>query len=268
MFEDVCEIVIVAGRRLVDKVNSRFTVETKGSDMDLVTEMDKKTEKYITEEIKRDFPEHAVFGEETVEEIGHDKMLEMLETHPNLWVIDPIDGTTNYVHGLPGYTISVALYCKGEAAFGIIYDPVANELFIAERGKGATLNGEAIHVSGQGSLAESLVSTGVPAKYESDRNHVLEGYVKIAPLTRNVRTFGSAALHCAYVASGRLDAFWEWGVNIWDIAAGRLIVEEAGGSVYQLDGSDVRFEFPNFTCTNGKIDEEWKETFASIHGFL
>ncbi|MEF3329315.1 inositol monophosphatase family protein [Oceanobacillus oncorhynchi] len=124
MFEEVCEIVIVAGRRLVDKVNSRFTVETKGSDMDLVTEMDKKTEKYITEEIKRDFPEHAVFGEETVEEIGHDKMLEMLETHPNLWVIDPIDGTTNYVHGLPGYTISVALYCKGES--GLLKDKEEN----------------------------------------------------------------------------------------------------------------------------------------------
>lgn len=267
MFEKVHEAVIEAGRNLVEKVHSTFTVEIKGSEMDLVTEMDKKTEQFITEEIKKNFPTHTVFGEETVEELGHEKMLEMLATHPNLWVIDPIDGTTNYVHGLPGYTISVALYCNGEAVYGIIYDPVAKELFVAERGKGAALNGEAIRVSEQSSLAESLVSTGVPARDESDRDHVLEGYVKIAPITRNVRTFGSAALHCAYVASGRLDAFWEWGVNIWDIAAGKLIVEEAGGSAYQLNGNEVQFDFPHFTCTNGKIDKEWQETFASIHGF-
>ncbi|WP_339182452.1 inositol monophosphatase family protein [Oceanobacillus sp. FSL W7-1293] len=267
MFERIHEVVIEAGKTLVNKMNSNFTVETKANDIDLVTEMDKKTEKYITEEIKKNFPDHAVFGEETVDEIGHDNMLEMLASHPNLWVIDPIDGTTNYVHGLPGYTISVALYCKGEAAYGIIYDPVAKEFFVAERGKGATLNGEAMCVSEHRYLSESLVSTGLPANNNSARYHGLEDYVKITPVTRDIRILGSAALQCAYVAAGRLDAVWIWGVNIWDIAAGRLIVEEAGGSVYQLDGSEVRFEFPHFTCTNGKIDKEWKEIFASIHGF-
>lgn len=267
MFEKIHDIVIKAGRKIVEKVHSNFTIETKASNVDLVTELDKKTEIFITDEIKKIFPNHTVFGEETAEQIGHNKMLEMLATHPNLWIIDPIDGTTNYVHSLPGYTISVAMYCKGEAVYGIIYDPVAEELFIAERGKGATLNGDTIHVSEQTSLMESLVSTGLPTRKESDRNHNLEEFVKIAPITRDIRVLGSAALQCAYVATGRLDTFWIWGVSIWDIAAGRLIVEEAGGRVYQIDGRDVRFEFPNFTCTNGKVDKEWKEIFASIHGF-
>ncbi|MFD1064913.1 inositol monophosphatase family protein [Oceanobacillus locisalsi] len=153
------------------------------------------------------------------------------------------------------------------AAYGIIYDPVAKELFVAERGKGATLNGEVIAVSEHSSLTESLVSTALPANNLKARNNGLKEHMKIAPITRDIRILGSSALQCAYVAAGRLDAFWVWGVNIWDIAAGRLIVEEAGGSIYQLNGSEIRFEFPHFTCTNGEIDKEWKETFASIHDF-
>ncbi|MBU8789377.1 inositol monophosphatase [Oceanobacillus caeni] len=245
-----------AGKQLAEQINEPFNIEQKQSEFDLVTEWDKKTEILITKKIKEKFPEHKVIGEESIYANSNEKFLEIVNNEEFVWVLDPIDGTNNFIHGLPGYSISIALLSFGEIILGVVYNPDNDEMFYAERGKGAYMNGERMNVSNRKVLAESILATGFPSDVEKNRKTVLNQIFKLGSECRNIRVYGSAALHCAYVAAGRLEAFWEPGLNIWDIAAGSLIVKEANGTVSEMDGTNFSLNFKTFLCSNGKLDNE------------
>ncbi|MEA1928219.1 MAG: inositol monophosphatase family protein [Candidatus Auribacterota bacterium] len=223
--------VHVAGKIIREKSATVFRVDHKGA-ADLVTEVDLAAEKEIITILSRDFPDHRIVGEESGPGQGESDYI---------WWIDPIDGTTNFVHGYPFYSVSVALEYRGESIMGIVYDPTRNELFQAVKGKGASLNGTPISVSMVETLNDSLLATGFPYDRER-RREALDSAARLLKLVQGVRRDASAALDLAYVAAGRLDGFWEFGLKPWDTAAGRLLVEEAGGRVSDFGGDifDIR----------------------------
>ncbi len=186
---------------------------------DLVTEADVAVEEFICERIKQAFPSHSILGEESGKTDGDE----------NCWIIDPIDGTTSFVHHQPFYSVSIALQKADESILGAVYAPVLDELFIAEKGGGAELNGKKITVSDCRELPESVLATGFACLRADHKDNSLPIFNELMPIIRAVRRFGSAAVDLCYVACGRLDGFWEMNLNIYDIAAGKLILEEAGG---------------------------------------
>jgi len=210
--------------------NDSSGIACKATIRDVVTEADRIVENFVIQKIHERFPEHGIYGEEN----GH-----INSGSPYCWVIDPIDGTASYIHNQPGYSISIALQYQGQSQYGAIYCPVLQELFAAEQGRGAFCNGEKIQVCDHGSLAESQVSTGfscLRAGWKKRNN--LSYFCEIAKEAREVRRFGSAALDLCFVAAGRLDAFWELNLQLYDIAAGTLIVSEAGGQISDLIGGE------------------------------
>lgn len=246
-----------AGTMLLNHIDKPIKIDQKESEFDLVTEWDKKIEEYIVKEIKEAFPDHIVVGEEGFNNNFKSVSLSnLINENEHVWVIDPIDGTNNYIHGLPGYTISIAKFQKGEIRAGVVYSPDNNELFSAEKGRGAYLNGTKINVSKKERLEESIIATGIPSNIEIHRKNVLNQINMIGTKCRNIRIYGSAALHCAYTAAGRLEAYWEPGLNIWDIAAGVLIATEAGGMVSELDGSPFAIDFDTFLVSNGGVGHQ------------
>jgi len=214
-----------AGEIIREKRGTAFRVDRKGA-ADLVTEVDLAAERAIIALISRDFPGHRIAAEESGRGEGDS---------PYLWWIDPIDGTTNFVHGYPFYSVSIALECRGVMAAGVVYDPVAGELFEALRSEGARLNGRRIAVSPVSDLKDALLATGFPYA-RNDRERALSIAAAFLPRIQGLRRDGSAALDLAYVAAGRLDGFWERGLRPWDTAAGSLLVEEAGGRVSDFNG--------------------------------
>lgn len=236
------EAALEAGRLLRDSLKTDFQVSKKGP-INLVTEIDLQAEALIIELIERHFPDHSVLSEERDEKVG---------TAPYRWVIDPIDGTTNYAHGYPCFCVSIALEIEGNLQLGVVYDPIANELFWAERNQGASLNDEPIRVSEVVEPMESLVATGFPYDPE-ERDRNLELFALVTRNVRGVRRDGSAALDLCYVACGRFDGFWEVSLNPWDVAAGQLIVEEAGGRVTKFDQSPCGIEGSEVLASNGKM---------------
>jgi myo-inositol-1(or 4)-monophosphatase len=173
-----------------------------------------------------------------------------------LWIVDPVDGTTNYVHGFPFYSVSIALAYRGQVIVGVVYDPSRDELFVAERGKGAYVHGRKMSVSSEKTLSQSLIATGFPADPIVALPANLKNMQALAPKVRNLRVAGSAALHLAYVAAGRLSGFWEHNLSAWDIAAGALLVEEAGGRMSDMENGPYRLAVRNVAATNGWIHEE------------
>ncbi len=215
---------------------------------EFVTYVDEEAEKAITDIIHSRYPDHAILGEEQgLKGEGSDY----------LWVIDPIDGTTNYIHSFPVYCVSIALKIKGKLEVGVIYDPSRQELFTAIRGNGSVLDGRKIRVSKQKTLQQSLLGTGFPYRGDTDCLDIyLEIFSDLAKIVGAIRRPGSAALDLAYVASGRYDGFWEFNLEYWDIAAGILLIEEAGGLVKNIiPGKDLS-ESGNILCGNPKIFEE------------
>lgn len=194
---------------------------------DLVTKADHASEDYLIGAIREAFPEHTINAEES----GH-----LAGTPDHQWFIDPLDGTLNYAHGLPIYSVSIAYACQGEVTLGVIYDPTRDELFSAERGQGAFLNDKPIRVSGIEDLLESMLVTGFPHDLWGTPGDNTNFFFEFSQLTQTVRRLGSAALDIVYVAAGRLDGFWEVSINSWDVAAGGLIVREAGGRVTNITG--------------------------------
>jgi len=247
-----------AGEWIRSKMGSHAQLATKQSMHDLVTEVDKGSERMIRNLISTYFPEHSFLGEEGVEPgpQASARALERAMDAEYLWIVDPIDGTTNYVHGFPFFCVSIALAHRGKVIVGVIYDPMRDEMFVAERGKGAYLRGSRIRVSEERSLAESLVATGFPADHLAALPANLADIQAMAPKVRNLRIAGSAALHLAYVAAGRLSGFWEVGLNAWDIAAGSLLVEEAGGMITDDRGEPYHLGVRNVAASNGKIHGE------------
>jgi len=269
--ETAIEAAKEAGRLIRERVKTAKQVATKYSANDLVTEVDRQSEEIIRRILLEAHPDHAILGEEGVAP-GPEASRRAVETyrdHENLWIVDPIDGTTNFVHGFPFFSVSIALARRGTVVLGLVYDPIRDECFTAERGKGARLNGEPIRVSKERTLTESLVATGFPPSSTGARQKNMAGLLRLSFLCRNMRAAGSAALHMAYVAAGRLSAFWELELNAWDLAAGSLLVEEAGGRVTDTRGMSYHIGVRNVLATNGLIHEAMLEELkaAEATGF-
>ncbi|QMV41366.1 inositol monophosphatase family protein [Cohnella cholangitidis] len=247
-----------AGEWIKSKMGSITQLDTKYSMHDLVTEVDKGAERMIRNLIATHFPTHSFLGEEGVEPgpEASAKALQEVSDSEYLWIVDPVDGTTNYVHGFPFYSVSIALAHRGQVIVGVVYDPSRDELFVAERGKGAYVHGRKMKVSEESSLNHSLLATGFPADQHVALPANLKGIQALAPKVRNLRVAGSAALHLAYVAAGRLSGFWEYNLSAWDIAAGSLLIEEAGGRLSDVAGQPYHLAVRNITATNGLVHDE------------
>lgn len=227
--------------REIDRVDD-ISVDSKGKN-DFVSEVDKKAEQVIINTIQQSYPEHAFLGEET----GKSGESEFI------WIIDPLDGTTNFLHNFPHYAVSIALEHKGRLDQAVIYDPLRQELFTASRGKGAQLNNRKIRVSAQIKLDAALLGTGFPFRSGQDIEIFIDSFRKLYPQVAGIRRAGSAALDLAYVACGRLDGFWEYNLKAWDIAAGALLVQEAGGINSELSGGTNFLTSGNIISANPKI---------------
>ncbi len=254
------DIAREAGALLSDYARRRIGFELKG-DFDLVTEADRASERLIVDRLKASFPSHAIVAEEGS---GHESGSEYR------WYVDPLDGTTNFAHGFPAYNATLALERSGELIAGVIFDPVRNELFAAERGAGAFLNGQPIVVSKVNRLHDSLVATGFPS-HKRHQNVNIHFYYQLGMLTHGVRRAGSAALDFAYVACGRLEAFWEFRLKPWDMAAGLLMVREAGGTCSDMNGGAAELHGAHILADNTLIHSEiiqlFEEIFAGRHPY-
>lgn len=237
-----------AGQILLEKFG-RITAVTKKGDINLVTEADLASEAMIIERIKSFYPRHSILAEEAGEAvtIGGENTWK--------WIIDPLDGTTNYAHGYPCFAVTIALEHDGEVVIGVTFDPTRDELFAAEKGQGATLNGKPIRVSAAESLGDSLICTGFPYDFKR-KDDFARHLTQFLLNSRGVRRDGSAAIDLAYVACGRFDGFWEEGLNPWDLAAGKLLIEEAGGWVTNYDGTPFSIYSPPICASNGTIHDE------------
>jgi len=249
----MAEIAREAGALLMGFFHRRVKVEYKG-DVDLVTEADRASEALITKRIRERWPGHNIMGEEgTRSEQGSEYR----------WYVDPLDGTTNFAHGYPVFCVSLGLEHKDERVAAVIFDPTREEIFTAEKGGGAFLNGQPIHVSTVGNLAECLVATGFPS-HKRHKNPNIFFYHQITLKTHGVRRAGSAALDLCNVACGRFDGFWEFNLNPWDTAAGVLIVQEAGGQVTRFDGQPFRIDSRETLASNGQVHDALLREFQAI----
>ena len=227
--------------RHVDRIDG-LQIEQKRRN-DFVTEVDRAAEQAIIRIIRRAYPDHAILAEESGSREGSEFE----------WIIDPLDGTTNFLHGFPQYAVSIAVRRGAHIEHGVVYDPLKQELFTASRGSGASLNGRRIRVSGLRDLRGALLGTGIPYREDQDLARFLETLRVLVPGTAGVRRAGSAALDLAYVAAGRLDGFWEFGLNVWDMAAGCLLVQEAGGVASDLRGQPDHLRSGDVLAGNLKV---------------
>jgi myo-inositol-1(or 4)-monophosphatase len=227
--------------RELDRVGD-ISIDTKGKN-DFVTEVDRKAEQIIIETIKNAYPDHAFLGEETGKSGESDFF----------WIIDPLDGTTNFLHGIPHFAVSIALEHKGRLDQAVIYDPVKQELFTASKGKGAQLNNKKIRVSPRKTLDGALLATGFPFGDNQSVEKFIASFKALYPEIAGIRRPGVASLDLAYVACGRFDGFWEYGLKPWDIAAGALIIQEAGGINSDMSGGENYMESGNIISANPKI---------------
>ncbi len=253
--ENGVKIAHEAGRLLAEFHRLHIGFELKG-DFDLVTEADRASERLVVERLLAHYSDHSIVAEEGGGREGSSEYR---------WFVDPLDGTTNFAHGYPVFNVTLALARGDEMIVGVVYDPLREEMFAAEKGSGAYLNDQKIHVSTGRCLADSLVSTGFPSKKRS-QNVNIHFYHQLAMTTHGVRRGGSAALDIAYVACGRLEGFWEFGLNPWDLAAGTLLVKEAGGKCSDMRGQPHCLDSPNLLVDNGLIHEEIVELFREIFG--
>ncbi len=230
--------IINQGLERLDKV----TTNTKAPN-DFVTNIDLKAEEVIIETIQKAYPDHGILAEESGVTNGHEYQ----------WIIDPLDGTTNFVHGFPHFSISLAVKHEGRLEHAVVYDPVRDDLFVASRGQGARMNNQRIRVAEASNLEGALLGTGFPFKHKEQLPFYLETFSSLFPKVAGIRRAGSAALDLAYVAAGRLDGYWEIGLSEWDIAAGVLLVKEAGGFVGDFNGGETHLETGNIVAGNLKV---------------
>jgi myo-inositol-1(or 4)-monophosphatase len=233
-----------------------LTIENKAAN-DFVSQVDKEAENTIIRILKRAYPDHSILAEESGEHIIPDSEYE--------WIIDPLDGTTNYLYGIPQYAVSIGLKHQGRMLVGVVFDPLKEELFAAARGEGATLNNRRIRVTPRLSMESALLVTGIPYRPDQNLDLYLETLRVLVPGTAGIRRPGSAALDLAYVAAGRYDGFWEFSLNQWDIAAGVLLVQEAGGIVGDLKGGNKHLESGDIIAASPKV---FKEMAQRLHPVL
>ncbi|HLJ47283.1 MAG TPA: inositol monophosphatase family protein [Bryobacteraceae bacterium] len=251
--ETSIEIAREAGALLASYFAKHIPFELKG-EFDLVTAADRASEKLVVERLQAAFPGHSIVAEEGTDRQGSSEFR---------WYVDPLDGTTNFAHGFPVYNVTMALERAGELIAGVIFDPTRDEMFTAELGGGAFLNGERIRVSAAKRVEDALVATGFPSR-KRHQNVNVHFYYQLAMISHGVRRAGSAALDLAYVACGRLDGFWEFGLNPWDMAAGVLLVNEAGGACSDMHGGPVRVRGPHLLTDNGAVHRELLEIFGEV----
>jgi myo-inositol-1(or 4)-monophosphatase len=240
--------------RYVDRVDT-LTVKAKERN-DFVSEVDRQAEDEIVQIIRAAYPDHAILGEESGARAGRDADW--------TWVIDPLDGTTNFLHGFPVFSVSIAVKHRGRLEHGVIFDPLRNELFTAARGGGAQLNNKRLRVTQLKSLEGALIGTGFPFRENQNLDLYMKMFGAVASKTAGIRRAGSAALDLAYVAAGRMDGFWEMGLREWDMAAGLLMVQEAGGVVGHFDGSPGIPENGSVLCGGQKVFKLLADEFRPI----
>jgi myo-inositol-1(or 4)-monophosphatase len=245
-----------AGELMVRQLNQLESLEvTEKSRNDFVTRVDVMAEEAIIEIIRDHYPEHSILGEESGQSGEHEYQ----------WIIDPLDGTTNYIHGFPVFSVSIAVTCAGELAHAVVYDPMRQEIFTASRGQGAQLDGRRIRVSKRQHLKDALLATGFPYRIGEEQTETYLNMLRaVMRDTAGVRRPGSAALDLCYLAAGRVDGFWELGLKKWDIAAGALIVREAGGRISDFNGTDRYLESGNVVAGNPKIYAALSRLFAPL----
>ena len=249
-----------AGELMIRRLNQLEALEvTEKSRNEYVTEVDYQAEEAIIEVIQDHYPEHSILAEERGQQGSHEYQ----------WIIDPLDGTTNFMHGFPVFSVSIAVAYKGQLEHGVVYDPLRQEIFSASRGQGAQLDGRKIRVSRRVNMQHSLIATGFP--YSKNMEH-LEKYLamlkSVITASSGSRRPGSAALDLCYLASGRVDGFWEIGLNIWDIAAGALLIKEAGGRISDFQGSDGYLQTGNVIAGTPKIYAALSKLLAPHAGNL
>ncbi len=242
-----------AERIILKAYDALDTIEViRKRDSDLVTDVDRAAEEAIISCIRESYPEHGFLAEESGEQSGSEVT----------WIIDPIDGTTNFIHGFPHFCISIAAQQNGRIEHGVVYDPIKKDLFTASRGRGAQLNGRRIRVANLRSLDQALIGTGFPFRNSAALDKYLPTFQSIFQQCGGIRRAGSAALDLAYVASGRLDGYWEFGLNIWDIAAGSLLITEAGGLVGDFEGGASYLASGNIVAGNPRLFKNLLQTIA------
>lgn len=242
-----------AGALLRERLDELHIVRYKG-EINLVTEADSLSEELIMKRIGEEFPEHDIMSEESAETANGSSFR---------WIIDPLDGTTNYAHGYPVFCVSIALEVKGVVVLGVVYNPMLDELFTAEKGVGAFLNGRRLSVSRTDTLSRSLLATGFPYDIRNTRENNINYFSAMALNAQAVRRAGSAALDLAYLAAGRFDGFWELKLMPWDTAAGGLLVEEAGGRLTEINGNPHHLRSGNLLASNALIHTEMASILAA-----
>ena len=239
-----------AGSILIQHFGKISTIKRKSTDVDLLTIADTESEVIILDKIKTTFPQHHIISEESDITKGSSEYR---------WIIDPLDGTTNFVHNLPIFAVSIGLQYKDETILGVVYNPVADKCFWAEEGSGAFLNGKPINITSTNTLSNSLLVTGFPYIQDDRYEKCFALFKELYSRTQGIRRLGAAALDFCFVAMGRFDGFWEFGLESWDFCAGALILQEAGGKISDWDGSPMPFSGKRVLATNGHVHGEMME---------
>ena len=255
MIHDLVNIAKEAGSVIREGFGKSFKIEFKTGENNLVTEIDKASEKVITDFIRKKYPSHSILAEEGSGEQNDSEYL---------WVIDPLDGTTNFAHGLPIFSVSIGLQKNGKTIAGVVYDVMRGIIFSAELGAGAFAKSEKIAVSNNDNLAHSMLVTGFPYNKKENPDKLFERFIALTKTARGVRRLGSAAIDFCYLASGVFDGFWEVHLHPWDICAGKLIVEEAGGLVTDFHGNKTNIYTKRILSTNGNIHEQVIKVMNSL----
>jgi myo-inositol-1(or 4)-monophosphatase len=255
MIDDIIQISKEAGELIRNAFGKSHSVEFKTNELNLVTETDKSSEKLITDFIKMKYPSHGILAEE-----GSD----LNKSAEYLWVVDPLDGTTNFAHGLPIFAVSIGVQKNGETIAGVVYDVMRDVIYSAEKGSGGFENGKRISVSKNENLGYSVLVTGFPYDIKENPDKAFERFIAFLKHARAIRRLGSAAIDFCYVANGVFDGFWEVSLHPWDLCAGKLIVEEAGGIVTDFEGNDIDIHSKRILATNKFVHQKMIEVMNDI----
>lgn len=255
MIEKVKIIAKTAGNIIREAYRKNFDIELKTNESNLVTTIDKEAEKTIIDFIKKEYPTHAIIAEES----GSQKNFSEYT-----WVIDPLDGTTNFAHGLPIFSVSIGVQKFNDTICGVVYDIMQDKIYTAVKGKGSFCNGRKLNVNNNSNLRRSLLVTGFPYDIDENPNSAIQRFNRMLVVSRGIRRLGSAAIDFCYVADGIFDGFWEVHLNPWDLCAGKLIVEEAGGLVTNLKGESIDIFSKEILATNAKVHEQMVKELNSF----